>query len=340
MSASFPSDMPHEFAITCVISFVELLALSYRLLTQIVIRLLTEGNYSPPSPLELHYGDATSSIYPDRPIRPLPKRRLRSRLSPGVADSILYPQSAISSIAPTQSASKNKTPSSNDEEGANMRYHTQQRSGQEKDSYQFRGSELGGEAINAVRQRATPTGITPGRNGYMVTRHDESRSYRQAHMPPPIPPSAASSGDSVDGYDSFENTNNKKKRKIPISGSLSNHHSSLSTDMAHMDISSTRDVDVSHMDPDVGVGQYYGSGSSAAAASSHGPGISSSGRSRFGRSGVRRHSARSPLGVSFNGPNASLAGRSLSNNLGKEGPGTVSSVKPSKDAFSLISAIV
>ena len=35
--------------------------------------------------------DTTSSLFPDRPIRPLPKRRLRERLSPQVADSIQYP---------------------------------------------------------------------------------------------------------------------------------------------------------------------------------------------------------------------------------------------------------
>ena len=36
-------------------------------------------------------GGAYSSVYPDRPIRPLPKRPLRSRLSQEAADSILYP---------------------------------------------------------------------------------------------------------------------------------------------------------------------------------------------------------------------------------------------------------
>ena len=35
--------------------------------------------------------DTTSPVYPDRPIRPLPKRPLRSRLSQEAADSIMYP---------------------------------------------------------------------------------------------------------------------------------------------------------------------------------------------------------------------------------------------------------
>ncbi|KAL8974034.1 MAG: hypothetical protein Q9197_001730 [Variospora fuerteventurae] len=53
-----------------------------------------------------------------------------------------------------------------------------------------------------------------------------------------LPMSAPSSQDSVDGYDSFENTNNKKKRKIPTSGSLGGHHTSLSAEMASMDTTS------------------------------------------------------------------------------------------------------
>ena len=320
------------------ILIVEILTSSCTLLIRAMTRLSTEGNYSPPSPLELQYGDATSSIYPDRPIRPLPKRRLRSRLSPGAVDSILYPQGNSSSTASTQDPSTDGKIHTNGRGNEDLGQLSQQRDGQEKDSYQFRGSEMGQEAINGLRQKIAPMGIPPGRNGYLVTRHDESRSYRLAHMPPPIPPSAASSGDSVDGYDSFENTNNKKKRKIPISGSLGNHHSSLSTDMAHMDISSTRDIDVSPVDPDVGVGQYYGSGSSAIAASSHTSGISGSGRGRFGRSGLRRHSGRSPLGVSFNGTNATQIGRSSYNNKDGIGAGTLG--KPGNEPCNWIYALI
>ena len=304
--------------ILCYIIHRLLLSLS-KMLIQAIMRLYTEGNYSPPSPSDLHYAEATTSIYPERPIRPLPKRRLRSRLSPGAVDSILHPQAAPSSIASTQAASTegevyaNTLPLNKDGE---------QRAQDEKDSYQFRGNEMREDAEGGVearqpywRQKTASMGTPPARNGYLVTRHDNSRSY----MKPPIPPSAASSGDSVDGYDSFENTNNKKKRKIPISGNLGNHHGSLSADMAHMDISSGRDIDLSQVDPDDGVGQYLGTGSSAVATSSHGFGISGSGRGRFGRSSVRRYSGRSPLGVSFNGPNATQSGRPSYNTT--DGPG-------------------
>ena len=37
--------------------------------------------------------DTASSLFPDRPIRPLPKRRLREKLSPEIADTIKYPPS-------------------------------------------------------------------------------------------------------------------------------------------------------------------------------------------------------------------------------------------------------
>ena len=205
------------------------------------------------------------------------------------------------------------------------------RAGQVNDSYQFRGSELNDEALNGVRPRTSTTGLPSGRSAYVAIRQDDPRLYRQAHMPPPIPPSAASSADSVDGYDSFENTNNKKKRKIPISGSLSNHQSSLSADMAQMDISSTRNVDVSSVDPDDGVGQYYGSGSSAAVASSYGSGILTSRKERSGRPALRRPSGRSPLGVSFNGPNGSFANRPNLNSFSKEeGSSLEGSVRSSK----------
>ena len=117
--------------------------------------------------------------------------------------------------------------------------------------------------------------------------------------------------DMVDGYESFENTNNKKKRKIPTSGGLANHHSSLSAEMAHMGISSSRDVFLSQTETDGGIGQYYGTGSSAVPAGVSGTGISGAGRGRYSRAAAKTASGRSPLGVSVNGTNALQAGRQL-----------------------------
>ena len=184
----------------------------------------------------------------------------------------------------------------------------------EFDSYHFRGVENGsddgggvGMARRYQEQRQRPGNVNNmPRNGYMLPRSDVAK-YMKAH----ISQSTASSGDSVDGYDSLENTNNKKKRKIPTSGSLGSHQTSLSTDMAQMGISSTRDVDVAQLESDSGVGHYYGTGNSAVPAVSSGTGTSGAGRGRYGRAGTRYHSGRSPLGVSINGSNTLQAGRSF-----------------------------
>lgn len=279
------------------------------------------ATYSPPPPLELHYSDTTSSIYPDRPIRPLPKKRLRSRLSSEVADSILYPPATTLSKPLFQFPYNGPTDQQN---GLPARAHLsemdanlvrEQRNGDgEIDSYQFRGAENGsddedgvGMARRCQEQRQRPGSVNNMfRSGYTLSRSDTVK-----YIKPPIPQSTASSGDSVDGYDSFENTNNKKKRKIPTSGSLGSHQTSLSADMAQMGISSTRDIDVAQSESDSGVGHYYGTGNSAVSAISSGTGISGAGRGRYGRAGTRYHSGRSPLGVSVNGSNTLQAGRSF-----------------------------
>lgn len=43
------------------------------------------------SPSTGNMSDTTSPVYPNRPIRPLPKRRIRARLSDDQAKSIVYP---------------------------------------------------------------------------------------------------------------------------------------------------------------------------------------------------------------------------------------------------------
>ncbi|KAL8716333.1 MAG: hypothetical protein Q9220_000238 [cf. Caloplaca sp. 1 TL-2023] len=161
-------------------------------------------------------------------------------------------------------------------------------SGQERNGYQFRGSDPESDDEDADgllrRYRAQQNGAfsVPPNIG-----NDDHRAgvvkYTKVSMPVSVP----SSQESVDGYDSFENTNNKKKRKIPISGSLGGHHSSLSAEMAHMGISSGRDFDVSLQGADEGIGQYYGTGSSAMPAAVSGTGISGAGRGRYGRVAAR-----------------------------------------------------
>lgn len=290
-------------------------------LTRFLFPIFPGATYSPPSSLELHYSDTTSSVYPDRPIRPLPKRRLRSRLSSEVADSILFPPVTTLSKplfqfpynGPTEQQNGSSARARPSEMEASL-IQDQRNGDGEIDSYQFKGAENGSEDDDGVgmakryqEQRQKPGNVNNmSRNGYTLSRNDATK-----YIKPPIPQSTASSGDSVDGYDSFENTNNKKKRKIPTSGSLGSHQASLSADMAQMGISSTRDIDAVQSESDGGVGHYYGTGNSALPAVSAGTGISGAGRGRYGRAGTRYHSGRSPLGVSVNGSNTLQAGRSF-----------------------------
>ena len=291
------------------------------MLTRFLFPLFPGATYSPPSPVELNYSDTTSSIFPDRPIRPLPKRRLRSRLSSEVADSILYPPATTLSKPLFQfpyngpTYQRNETPARANPSEIEAGLVREQGNGEAGiQNYQFRGARNGSDEENSVgiarryqEQRQKSGSVNNiSRNGYALSKSDAVK-----YIKPPIPQSAASSGDSVDGYDSFENTNNKKKRKIPTSGSLGSHQNSLAIDMAQMGISSTRDIDVGQSESDSGVGHYYGSGNSAVPAVSSGTGISGAGRGRYGRAGTRYLNGRSPLGVSVNGSNTSQAGRYL-----------------------------
>lgn len=90
----------------------------------------------------------------------------------------------------------------------------------------------------------------------------------------------------ADGYEAFENTNNKKKRKIPTSGSLSLHHSSLTSDMNNLGIGANGDS---------AADEYYAQGG----AQSSGLGVQGAGRGHY----ARRGGPRRPLGVSMNGSN-------------------------------------
>lgn len=154
------------------------------------------------------------SRYSDRPIRPLPKRRLRERLSSDIVRMIKYP------LAP-----RAKPP---------MSYH----------SYNFRG-ETGSngtiESLNSGERKRfeeLEKNYVSRRNDKDLTGEIEETAYsdwifsrrsidittgsysflqksdtKNCNSQPP-----ESTASSIDGYESFENTNNKKKRKIPTPG--------------------------------------------------------------------------------------------------------------------------
>ncbi|KAJ5512471.1 hypothetical protein N7463_002023 [Penicillium fimorum] len=222
--------------------------------------------------------DTPSTIYPDRLIRPLPRRTLRSRLSSDAADTLFYP--------PTPPASQIFYGVSADSEEAvnESKVYVQQtvetELSPEVDTHEFETSvelESGDEG------------------GPMVVRR--SGVVRRSSMSPPAsgnphsfphdtPQTKSSTGD---GYDAFENTNNKKKRKIPTPGNLGGHHSALSPEFASMGLASSTPARVPT--PTDATGTYYGSGNPA---SPLGNGISGSGRGRLGRPTVRS-SSRNPL---------------------------------------------
>ena len=237
-----------------------------------------------------HSPDISSPHYPDRPIRPLPRRRLRSRLSPDQADAIIYPL-APPNPSPAFSASGpnfDKLVST-----TRTRYDNPPSCNCGGDHSELESEDDDGE--RAGRRPNLQGQQRHGRGSVMASGYDRWGSpFLKAQQ-------LDSASSSADGYESFENTNNKKKRKIPLSG-LTTSHAALAADMANMGINSPSGESMSN----VGglVGQYYGTGTSAVPASNTGTGISGAGRGRFGRAALRASVDRRPLGASTNGLNA------------------------------------
>lgn len=206
----------------------------------------------------------------------------------------------------------NGSPVENGGDGSANRTHSGQPFSPRSNGYQFRGSDPESDDEDAdglirryqvQRKSSVPLSQT-------ITSDDQGAGLAK-YTTVSLPVSAPSPHGSADGYDSFENTNNKKKRKIPTSGSLGGHHSSLSAEMAHMGISPGRDFDISQPEVDGGVGHYYGTGSSAVPVVPSIATATAASRGRYGKTATRMSSERSPLGVSTNGHNALQAGRQL-----------------------------
>jgi hypothetical protein len=239
------------------------------------------GHYSPDSIREMS-PDTMSPIYPDRPIRPLPKRRLRERLSPDVAESIKYPPAP-----PTTTPLFYYPYSINGEEDARGGLYPVDRQRTEELERNYI-SRRNGEEIDSDEEYHE----SPCRGRYARHSPDTStRSYRYVQKPgsldypkPEPPPSTTSS---ADGYDSFENTNNKKKRKIPTPGDAALNGIHLSNDLASLGISPTIDESLTREDTVNGGPKYHSTGASTFTSQ----GLSGPGRGRYGR--VRN--GRSPL---------------------------------------------
>ncbi|KAI3328454.1 hypothetical protein F4824DRAFT_483467 [Ustulina deusta] len=254
------------------------------------------GTYENMSP------ESSSSLFPDRPIRPLPKRRLRERLSPDVAESIKYPP------APQATTPLFVYPYHSREDSASASTGLASTIG--RDSGLKPGGDTGFRRNGLVAGRDDDSLMTqarralgsrgfhePGEHGFRVAQ----RSGQPRQPKPQAPPSTASS---ADGYDSFENTNNKKKRKIPIAGETILNGTHVLNEPASFGMPSppaTGDDDVGgdHVPTST---PYYQSGGPL----SNGQGISGPGRGRYGR--IRN--GRSPLRA-LSDSNANWAGRNM-----------------------------
>jgi hypothetical protein len=176
--------------------------------------LFTGYEWSRSSPLRSS-PDTSSSMYPDRPIRPLPRRSLRARLSPEQAETIEFPNNPPSAgplfsypYSANEHTSRALRTGESDHHACHCGHtHSEVESEEEED------------------ERGAPIPSSPS---YQYSRHLAGKPVTGVVVGYPKPGSVASS---ADGYDSFENTNNKKKRKIPNMGSNGSHHASLSADL-------------------------------------------------------------------------------------------------------------
>ncbi|KAL4775807.1 hypothetical protein BDW60DRAFT_128048 [Aspergillus nidulans var. acristatus] len=224
--------------------------------------------------------DTPSPVYPDRLIRPLPKRTLRSRLSSDAADSILYPP------APPATQLFYGACTTNRDVVNDSKVHVQQSDG---------GPDLSPDSRDHHISYENGADLDSGdEDGPVVVRR--SAGFRGSSLSPTPSnvqhqtpgmgkeQSTKSSPTGPDGYDAFENTNNKKKRKIPTPGNMGSHHSSLSPEFATMALANPGQQGSASSGEGGHVSTFYGTGSPA---SPVGSGMSGSGRGRLGRQGRR-----------------------------------------------------
>ena len=255
-------------------------------------------------------------MYPERAIRPLPKSRLKSKLSPEQQSTIAYPPEPPP-ISPTlnlstqenlasSNAPQSRLPNGDATHGNYLHHHPHQ----QHDARSHKHCTCGEEADSGEEEvefdhpdyrYSTAESRFAGTPTQKALDQVQRRLMDAARIPakPPPPGSAASS---ADGYESFENMNNKKKRKIPLSATSSMHQSQLSAEMASMGISGSVDGAADDIDGDgsggvIAVQQPVTPPLSVPA--SAGTGISGAGRGRYGRQNGRSdHGPRRPLGSS------------------------------------------
>lgn len=246
--------------------------------------------------------DTPSPVYPDRLIRPLPKRTLRSRLSVEAAGSILYPPAPR-----VTQLFYGPVPAENREAVNDSKVYVQQALDDEADEQDsdrdHRHPYENGVEYDSVDEDSPVvvrcsagfrgTSLPPAGEGAQQPAQQQTQDQRGSVDAADVAAQAKSPSIGPDGYDAFENTNNKKKRKIPTPGNL-NHHSSLSPEFATMGLSLSSSRPPAGDNDSSATGTYYGTGNPA---SPVGGGISGPGRGRLGRNPARHNTVRNPLSV-------------------------------------------
>lgn len=214
--------------------------------------------------------DEISPVIPDRWIRPLPKRSIKSRLTTEAADQIAYPPNPPTASLPAYSHDyQHEHESFHDDEAHDENcphYHCNH--DDDSDALESVDNDSPIAQRHGTAHRTSP-------RSPRSQRHGRYNSY------------SGKSSSAPDGYEAFENTNNKKKRKIPTSGSLSMHQGSLNSEFDHLGLSS---AEASNEDLEL---------TRAISTSPSGLGVQGAGRGRTGR----KSNARNPLGLSTNGTN-------------------------------------
>lgn len=232
--------------------------------------------------------DSTSSLFPDRPIRPLPKRRLRERLSPDVADAIKYPP-APQNIPPLFAYPYNAKEDSGLSGSDHLIAVNRENVAELAQDASLRRNGLSGEhrddsLLSQARRALVSRPFQDTQGSAFRTPQRPAPARHNAIQPPP------STTSSADGYDSFENTNNKKKRKIPTAGEAILNGTHVLNDSSALGMPSpptTGDEGPGDLTAAVPSPYYQSAGPSANAQGISGPGRGRYGRVRNGRSPLR-----------------------------------------------------
>lgn len=157
--------------------------------------------------------DTLSSAFPSRQIKPLPKRRLREKLTPEAALSIEYPSHKRDTLPifyyPPFGP---RTEESGSARLSSSQYH---RADEPLVEFEARSNNLQNQGVDCKDDRSRQaSGSNHSQSNYSDRNfYDATDKHRVPNLRP-----ALSVASSTDEYDCLENLNNKKKRKVPSNG--------------------------------------------------------------------------------------------------------------------------